>query len=660
MTRKKGYGNDSITALKGADRVRKKPSVIFGSDGLDGCQHAVFEILSNAIDEARAGYGSLITIIRYLDGSIQVDDQGRGCPVDWNETEQRYNWELVFCELYAGGKYGRDGDYKYALGLNGLGSCATQYASEFMDVVVVRDGKRYTLHFEKGENVGGLHEEPAPRNAHTGTSIRWKPDREVFMDTDIPAEYFADTVKRQAVVNAGITFLFRNETEPGSFEEVQFLYEHGLIDYVTELAGEGALTAPVFFQSPEQSGRDRADMDDYKVKLSVAFCFSNRVQVIEHYHNSSWLEYGGSPDRAVRSGFVSALDAYLKAQGKYNKGESKIAFQDIQDSLVLVTNDFSTETSYENQTKKAINNKFVQEAMTDFLKERLEIYFIENPLDAQKIAEQVLINKRARENAEKTRLNIKKKLTGSMDISNRVQKFVDCRTRDASRRELYIVEGDSALGSVKLARDSEFQAIMPVRGKILNCLKSDYTKIFKSEVITDLLRVLGCGVEVKDRHAKEMAGFDLSALRWNKVVICTDADVDGFQIRTLILTMLYRLTPTLIQEGYVYIAESPLFEITCKGDTWFAYSNAEKDSVVAKLKGKKCDIQRSKGLGENDPDMMWLTTMNPDTRRLIKVMPEDVKQTATMFDLLLGDDLQGRKNYIASDGHLFLDLADIS
>ena len=660
MTRKKGYGNDSITALKGADRVRKKPSVIFGSDGLDGCQHAVFEILSNAIDEARAGYGSLITIIRYLDGSIQVDDQGRGCPVDWNETEQRYNWELVFCELYAGGKYGRDGDYKYALGLNGLGSCATQYASEFMDVVVVRDGKRYTLHFEKGENVGGLHEEPAPRNAHTGTSIRWKPDREVFMDTDIPAEYFADTVKRQAVVNAGITFLFRNETEPGSFEEVQFLYEHGLIDYVTELAGEGALTAPVFFQSPERSGRDRADMDDYKVKLSVAFCFSNRVQVIEHYHNSSWLEYGGSPDRAVRSGFVSALDAYLKAQGKYNKGESKIAFQDIQDSLVLVTNDFSTETSYENQTKKAINNKFVQEAMTDFLKERIEIYFIENPLDAQKIAEQVLINKRARENAEKTRLNIKKKLTGSMDISNRVQKFVDCRTKDTARRELYIVEGDSALGSVKLARDSEFQAIMPVRGKILNCLKSDYTKIFKSEVITDLLRVLGCGVEVKDRHAKEMAGFDLSALRWNKVVICTDADVDGFQIRTLILTMLYRLTPTLIQEGYVYIAESPLFEITCKGDTWFAYSNAEKDSVVAKLKGKKCDIQRSKGLGENDPDMMWLTTMNPDTRRLIKVMPEDVKQTATMFDLLLGDDLQGRKNYIASDGHLFLDLADIS
>ena len=655
----KNYGNDSISSLKGADRVRKRPAVIFGSDGLEGCEHAVFEILSNAIDEAREGHGSLITVTRYEDHSIEVEDFGRGCPVDWNEKEQRYNWELVFCELYAGGKYGGDGDnYEYSLGLNGLGSCATQYASEYFDAVIWRDGFKYTLHFEKGENIGGLKKEPTDRGRKTGSTFRWKPDLEVFTDINVPVDYYLDTMKRQAVVNAGVTFRFKNQVG-GRFETTDFRYDNGIQDYVSELVGEDALTQPVFWQT-ERKGRDRADKPEYKVKLSVSFCFSNRVQVIEHYHNSSWLEYGGSPDRAVRSGFVSALDAYLKSQGKYNKGESKIAFQDIQDSLVLVTNDFSTETSYENQTKKAINNKFVQEAMTDFLKEQLEIYFIENPLDAQKIAEQVLINKRARENAEKTRLNIKKKLTGSMDISNRVQKFVDCRTRDASRRELYIVEGDSALGSVKLARDSEFQAIMPVRGKILNCLKSDYAKIFKSEVITDLLRVLGCGVEVKDRHAKEMAGFDLSALRWNKVIICTDADVDGFQIRTLILTMLYRLTPTLIQEGYVYIAESPLFEIICKGDTWFAYSNAEKDSVVAKLKGKNCDIQRSKGLGENDPDMMWLTTMNPDTRRLIKVMPEDVEQTATMFDLLLGDDLQGRKNYIASDGHLFLDLADIS
>ncbi len=654
------YGNDAISALKGADRVRKRPGVIFGSDGLEGCEHAVFEIMSNSIDEAREGHGSLITVTRFEDLSIQVEDQGRGCPLDWNEKEQKYNWELVFCELYAGGKYNNlSGDnYEYSLGLNGLGSCATQYASEYMDVTVWRDGFKYSLHFEKGENIGGLKKEPTDKGKKTGTVIRWKPDLEVFTDINIPPEYYQDVMKRQAVVNAGVTFRFRKQVG-GKFETTDFRYENGIQDYVAELAGEDALTLPVFWQT-ERKGRDRADKPEYKVKLSVSFCFSNKVQVIEHYHNSSWLEHGGSPDKAVRSAFVSAIDSYLKGQNKYTKNESKITFPDIQDALVLVSNNFSTQTSYENQTKKAINNKFVQEAMTEFLRSQMEVYFIENPIDAQKIAEQVLINKRARENAEKTRLNIKKKLTGSMDISNRVQKFVDCRTKDVSRRELYIVEGDSAMGSVKLSRDAEYQGIMPVRGKILNCLKADYGKIFKSEIITDLLKVLGCGVEVHDKKAKDLAAFDLSALRWNKVVICTDADVDGFQIRTLILTMLYRLTPTLIQEGYVYIAESPLYEITCKEKTWFAYSDKEKNDIVASLEGKKCDVQRSKGLGENDPDMMWLTTMNPETRRLIKVMPEDVERTAQVFDLLLGDDLQGRKNHIADHGHEYLELADIS
>ena len=649
-TTNQSYGNDSISALKGADRVRKRPAVIFGSDGLEGCEHAVFEILSNAIDEAREGHGSLITVTRYADQSIEVEDFGRGCPGDWNEKEGRYNWELVFCELYAGGKYNNnDGDnYEYSLGLNGLGSCATQYASEYFDAVIHRDGFEYTLHFEKGENVGGLKKEPYS-GRKTGSKFRWKPDLDVFTDINIPVEYYLDVLKRQAVVNAGVTFRFRNEVG-GKFETTDFKYENGIEDYVKELAGESSLTQPVFWQT-ERRGRDRADKPEYKVKLSVSFCFSNTVQVIEHYHNSSWLEHGGSPEKAVKSAFVNGIDAYLKAQSKYQKNESKITWADVEDCLVLVSNNFSTQTSYENQTKKAINNKFVQEAMTEFLRAQLEVYFIENPLDAGKIAEQVLINKRSRENAERTRLNIKKKLSGSVDIANRVQKFVDCRTKDTTRRELYIVEGDSALGSVKLSRDAEFQGIMPVRGKILNCLKADYAKIFKSEIITDLLKVLGCGVEVHDKHAKDMAAFDLMNLRWNKIVICTDADVDGFQIRTLILTMLYRLTPTLIQRGYVYIAESPLYEITCKEKTWFAYSDAEKNEIVnGELAGKKCTINRSKGLGENEPDMMWLTTMNPETRRLIKVMPEDVERTAQVFDLLLGDNLQGRKDHIAENG----------
>ena len=657
--KKPSYGNESISSLKGADRVRKRPGVIFGSDGLEGCEHAVFEILSNSIDEAKEGHGELITVTRFEDLSIQVEDFGRGCPLDWNENEQKYNWELVFCELYAGGKYSADGDnYEYSLGLNGLGSCATQYASEYMDVTVWREGFKYSLHFEKGENVGGLKKEPADRKK-TGTTIRWKPDLEVFTDISIPSEYYMDVMKRQAVVNAGVTFRFKNQS--GSrFESVDFRYENGIADYVAELAGEQSLTQPVFWQT-ERRGRDRDDKPEYKVKLSVSFCFSNRFNLIEHYHNSSWLEHGGSPEKAMRSAFVSAIDARLKQNGKYQKNESKVTFNDIQDALILVSNNFSTQTSYENQTKKAINNRFVQEAMTDFLRAQLEVYFIENPADADRICEQILINKRSRESAEKARLNIKKKLSGSLDISNRVQKFVPCRTRDVSKTELYIVEGDSALGSVKMARDAEFQAIMPVRGKILNCLKADYARIFKSEIITDLLKVLGCGVEVQDKHVKDLNAFELDNLRWNKVVICTDADVDGFQIRTLILTMLYRLTPTLIQKGYVYIAESPLYEITCKEKTWFAYSDKEKNDIVGKtLAGKKYTINRSKGLGENDPDMMWLTTMNPETRRLIKVMPEDVERTAQVFDLLLGDDLTGRKNHIADNGYKYLDMADLS
>ena len=658
---KKQYDNQSISSLKGADRVRRRPGVIFGSDGLEGCEHAVFEILSNAIDEAREGHGREIIVTRYEDKSIEVEDFGRGCPVDWNEAEGRYNWELVFCELYAGGKYkdGGDDNYEYSLGLNGLGSCATQYASEYFDAVIYRDGFKYTLHFEKGEIVGEMKKEPADRKK-TGSKFHWKPDLDVFTDIDIPLSYYTDTLKRQAVVNAGITFRLRNQVG-GKFETEDFCYQNGIQDYVRELAGEDTLTQPVFWQA-ERRGRDRADKPEYKVKLSVSFCFSNRVQLIEYYHNSSWLEHGGSPEKAVRSAFVSAIDAWLRQNSKYQKSESKITFNDVQDALVLVSNSFSTQTSYENQTKKAITNKFIQDAMTDFLRSQLEVYFIENPLDAERIAGQVLVNKRSRETAEKTRLGIKKKLSGSLDISNRVQKFVDCRSKDVSRRELYIVEGDSALGAVKLGRDAEFQGIMPIRGKILNCLKADYAKIFKSEIITDLLKVIGCGVEVQHKTNRDLNAFDLNNLRWSKIVICTDGDVDGFQIRTLVLTMLYRLTPTLIREGFVYIAESPLYEITCKEKTWFAYSDKEKGDITAQLsaEGKKFDIQRSKGLGENEPDMMWLTTMNPDTRRLIKVMPADARRTAQVFDLLLGDDLQGRKNHIADNGYKYLDMADIS
>lgn len=653
------YGNESIKKLEGPDQVRLRPGVIFGSDGLDGCEHSVFEIISNSIDEAREGYGKKITVTKFQDGSVEVQDNGRGAPVDYNNSQGCYNWELLFCELYAGGKYDNNSgsDYEYSIGLNGLGLCATQFSSEYMEAEIKRDGFKYNVYFEKGFNVGGLKKEPYA-GKDTGTRIKWKPDIEVFTDVNIPREYFLDTLKRQAIVNEGLLFVFR-EQQGSKFVNTEIVYKNGITDYVNETTGEERLTSVQFWQT-ERKGKDREDKPEYKVKINAALCFSNLHTLKEYYHNSSWLEYGGAPEKAVRTAFVSQIDAYIKQSGKYKANESKITFSDVEECLVLVVSSFSTITSYENQTKKSITNRFIYEAMAEFFRRQLEIYFIENKAEADKIADQVLINKRSREKSERERVNIKKALQTSNSMVDRVQKFVDCRTKDVSERELFIVEGDSALGSCKLARNAEFQAIIPVRGKILNCLKADYERVFKSDIITDLIKVLGCGVEVKTKSRKDMTTFDIEALRWNKVIICTDADVDGFQIRTLILTMIYRLMPTLINEGKVYIAETPLYEIGTKEKTYFAYDEKEKNDILAELDGKKYTLQRSKGLGENQPEMMNLTTMNPNTRRLVKVMPQDAERTAEMFDLLLGDNLQGRKDFIAENGYLYIDEADVS
>ena len=659
MAKAKEYGNESIKALKGADQVRLRPAVIFGSDGIEGCQHSIFEIMSNSIDEAREGRGNKIVVTRFEDGSVEVQDFGAGIPVEYNKAEEEYNWKLLFCTLYAGGKYDNNGDanYSYSLGLNGLGLCATQFASEYMDAEIHRDGNCYKLHFEKGINKGGLKTEKYEKR-DTGTRIRWKPDLDVFTDINIPVSYYLDTMKRQAVVNDGITFIFKNQV--GSrFETTEFCYQNGIKDYVAEIAGETAITTPQYWEC-DRKGRDREDLNDYKLKIKAALCFSLKAQRKEYYHNSSFLEHGGAPDKAFKSAFVNQINAYLKANNKYNKTDSTINIQDVEDIIIFVVSSFSTQTSYENQTKKSITNKFIQDAMTDFFRKQLEVYFIENKMDAEKIAEQVLINMRSRVKAENTRKTLKTTLQTKMDMTNRIQKFVDCRSKDVNEREIFIVEGDSALGACKQARDANFQAIMPVRGKILNCLKSDYDKIFKSDIITDLIKVLGCGVEVKSKAAKDVSMFDMDALRWNKIMICTDADVDGFHIRTLILTMIYRLMPKLIEAGKVYIAESPLYEVTCKEQTYFAYNEKEMDDIKAEIGNQKYTVQRSKGLGENEADMMSLTTMNPATRRLIKVTPDDAEETSMIFDLLLGDDLEGRKDYISNFGYLYLDAADVS
>ena len=648
MANKKEYTNEDIVSLKGEDRVRKRPAVIFGSDGLEGCKHSVFEILSNSIDEARDGHGDKIIVTKYNDDSIEVEDFGRGCPVDYNQREKKYNWELVYCELYAGGKYNNNGgdNYEYSLGLNGLGACATQYSSEFMDVEVFRDGYKYDLHFEKGRNVGGLKKEET-KQKKTGTKTHWRPDLEVFTDIKIENEYFEDVLKKQAVVNPNITFILRIQRENNSFEEKTFYYENGIADYVAEIAGEKPLTSVQFFTG-DRKGRDREDKDDYKVKLSVAFTFSNQVKCLEYYHNSSFLEHGGSPEDAVKSAFTSQINAYLKSNNKYLKNEKPITFQDIEDCLVLVSSSFSTQTSYANQTKKAITNKFIKECMTEFLKHNLEIYFIENPDEAVKIAEQVLVNKRSREKAEKSRIDLKKKLAGSIDLSNQVQKFVDCRSKDLSQRELYIVEGDSAGGSAKEGRDRHFQAILPLRGKILNVEKTRLDKALGNNEIKSMLTAFGCGFGDE---------FDESKLRYHRIVCMTDADVDGAHIRILMLTFFYRYMRPLVEKGYVYAAMPPLYKVTKGKMEKYVYDDDELQRLLDEIgRDPKPDIQRYKGLGEMSAEQLWQTTMNPETRTMMQITPEDAMAADEIFTLLMGDQVEPRRKFIEENADLVKDL----
>ena len=661
--KKAAYDDQSIKSLKGAERVRKRPAVIFGSDDLIGCQHSFIEILANSVDEAREGYGEKIIVKKYLDLSIEVEDFGRGVPLGYNEKEKRWNWELVFCELYAGGKYdNNDGNsaYEFSLGLNGLGATATQYSSEYMNVRSYNGKTVSEMNFKSGNPKGELtvtELEIKPGVKKTGTVIKWRPDLKVFKEIDIPVEFLAATLRRQAFINAGIKFILEVEKSAGKFEKNEFYYERGVADYIAEITEGQQMTAPVLWKI-ETKGRDREDLPDYKFKAEITFCFA-KSGMAEYYHNSSFLEYGGAPKNAVRNAFVSAIDKYAKATVKSYKNDSKISFNDIEDNLAIIINSASTQTSYENQTKKAITNSFIQKALTEFIKENLEIYLTENLSSAGIIVNQVLVNKKARERAEITSRDIKKKLAGTMDVSNRVEKFVPCRSKDPELREVYIVEGDSAMSSCKLGRNAEFQAIIPVRGKTLNCMKSTYDKIFASDIIVDLLKVIGCGVEVKGKKSGELATFDYNQLKWSKIIICTDADEDGFQIRTLLLTMFYRLLPTLIEKEKIFIAESPLFEINSGGETYFAYNEQEKTEILSKLGNKKYTLQRSKGLGENEPDMMWRTTMCPQTRRLIAVTPADAEATARMFDVLLGDALADRKKFITEFGHLYIKDADI-
>jgi DNA gyrase subunit B len=651
------YNNDSIQSLGILGGVRAKPASI----GLESHNHTFLEILGNSIDEHRAGHGKVIEVYKHEDGAVSIRDYGRGVPMGKNKDGQ-YSYKKVFDELWAGGKYNNNeadgGNYEYSLGTNGVGATGTNYTSDFFKVTAyAQDGKIYFVMYEKGvEHEQGLAIKKNDEGQDVGTRITWRPSTEVFRGKgEIDDEFIITTLKDQAIVNGGLKFVFTNYKTD---EVTEYYYEEGVVGYIKSITSEEHQLTEVVSLSTEQKGKDNESDKDYRIKADIYFTFNRELSFNRYYHNTSWLENGGTPEDFIKNSFTFVIDKFLKDKNMYNKGEKKISFDDIADSLVVITSTYSTISLFTDQTKKKIGSDFMKKSVTDWLRQQLEVYFIENPKQADLIFKQVLVNKRSREKAEKTRLDVKKKLSGTVNnLTARVEGFVNCKSKDNSKTELFLVEGKSALGSTQQGRNAEFQAIYALRGKILNCLKADYDKIFKNDIIVDLIKLLGCGIEVKSKN-KDLNTFDINNLRWSKIIITTDADVDGFHIRTLILTMIYRLMPTLIEEGYIYIAESPLFEITDnKDNSHFAYSDSEKDKIVAKLGSKVQSIQRSKGLGENTAEMMWETTMNPETRKLIQVVPDDAEQTLKDFDMFLGDDLAGRKAYIEENLHEYIEEA---
>jgi len=645
------YGQNSITTLKEEQQVRQRPAVIFGTNDEYGAAHGVYEIIANAIDEAREGYGKQIRIVMLNDGTVEVSDDGRGVPMGWNDAEKKYNWELVFCTLYASGKY-NSASYGESLGLNGLGATAMQYASEFMDVFSTRGKETSIMRFKKGKPVGELQVVPAIREGN-GTTIKFKPDPEVFINIKnnaLPPEYYIDLLRRQAMLHSGLEFVYFHE-QLGS--PISIKYDNGLQEFIKSITNKPILKEPIEFLG-EAEGTDDAEKnpDKYKVKMRLAIQFSREASLVELYHNGSHLYEGGVTLDALKVALVKAFEDHAKDIGKLNKTD-KFMFKDIEEILVAIgdTNAPGNRTFFKNQTKASINNPFIRDAYLQFVYTNVR-YWLHNDKLGDVVLDEILANKLAREEAEKVSKKVVQKLSKSIGFGDKPKKFVGCKSNSVGERELYIVEGDSALGSVKLARDSQFQAIMPVRGKIINALKEDLTKIIGNEIVQDLLRVLGCGIEVESKYIDNLPKFDINKLEWGKVIICTDADLDGMHIRTLILSLFYRLMPSLLKAGKVYIAETPLFEINYKDKTYFGYTQQEKDTIIKDLVSQGASmnhikVQRSKGLGENDPEMMSVSTMNPLTRRLIPVeYPEGDINVPKIFDALLGEDIEERKNII--------------
>ena len=634
---KNGYDDSQIQVLEGLEAVRKRPGMYIGTTSIRGLHHLVYEIVDNSIDEALAGYCSCITVTINEDNSISVQDDGRGIPSGMNEKLGLPTLEVIYTVLHAGGKFGGEG-YKIAGGLHGVGASVVNALSEWLEVENCRDGKKYSERFERGAVARPFKCEGECENH--GVYVRFKPDPEIFEETVFDYDILLTRMREQSFLNAGVKIILADKRIGQEREEVLH-YEGGIISFVEYLNNEKRGT-PVHPDVIYMKG----EKDSSIAEVAMQYNDSYNETIISFANNMSTIE-GGTHETGFKTALTRAINNYARKSGVIKGDDKGLSGEDVREGLVAIISVKLTDAQFESQTKAKLGNSEIRTLVDSIVDKKLEEYFEENPASAKMIIEKAMAANRAREAARRARELTRRK--NVLEVSTLPGKLADCNERDARLTEVYLVEGDSAGGSAKNCRDSRFQAILPLRGKVLNVEKSRLDKVYSNTSLIPIIQALGCGIG---------EDFDISKLRYGKIVIMADADVDGSHIRVLLLTFFFRHMRPLIEEGHIYLAQPPLYKVHKGKQLKYAFSDEERDRCIEELGGKGVESERYKGLGEMDPEQLWETTMDPETRTLLKVTIDDAIACDEIFSVLMGDMVEPRREFITQNAK-FVENLDI-
>ena len=615
------YGASQIQVLEGLEAVRKRPSMYIGSISGRGLHHLVYEVIDNSIDEALAGYCSLIEVVIHHDNSITVKDNGRGIPVDMHKVGKPAV-EVVMTILHAGGKFG-DGGYKVSGGLHGVGVSCVNALSEHMEVEVRRGGKVYGIEFVRGKTVVPLYEKGTTEE--TGTIVHFKPDAEIFTELVYSYETLRIRIRELAFLNKGVKIILSDER---SGKTETFHYEGGIIEFVkyVDENKDKINEKPIYIEGIKENNI---------VEVAIQYCDTYNENIFTFVNNIN-TEEGGTHLSGFKQALTRTINDYARKIGTLKENDDNLSGDDVREGITAVISIKVPEPQFEGQTKTKLGNSEIRPIVDNMVSEGLAEFFEENPAVAKKIVEKSIISARARLAARKARELTRRK--NALEISSLPGKLADCQSKDAAETEIYLVEGDSAGGSAKQGRDRRFQAILPLRGKILNVEKARLDKILSSEEIRNMITAFGCGIGEE---------FDINKARYGKIIIMTDADVDGAHIRTLLLTFFYRYMQPLIKEGHVFIAQPPLYLVRKGQKHMYAYSDDELQKVLDEVgRDNNPYVQRYKGLGEMNPEQLWETTMNPEARTVLQVHLEDAAEADAIFSVLMGDKVEPRRQFI--------------